>query len=67
MLNTLFIFSNDKVIPLTFPRAFPSRDVPVPKGIIEVLCLLQSFTIEDISSLFSGKTTASESIGSKTS
>ena len=46
---------------------FPSRDVPVPKGVIVVLCLLQSFTIEDISSLFSGKTTASESIGSKTS
>ena len=36
-------------MPSTLPITFPSREVPVPKGVIEVLCLLHSFTIEAVS------------------
>ena len=52
------------VIPFSFPKTLPSKDVPVPYGTTGTLCSLQSFSIFDTSSLVSGKTTAFDKIGS---
>jgi hypothetical protein len=60
----LFIFSRDIVIPFSFPRTFPSNDVPVPNGTTGILCSLHNFKILETSSLVSGKTTALDKTGS---
>ena len=62
--RTLFIFSKEIVIPFELPTAFPSKDVPVPKGTTGILLSLHIFNILDTSSLVSGKTTACERTGS---
>ena len=39
------------VIPFSFPTTLPSKDVPVPNGTTGILCLLQSVSILETSSL----------------
>ena len=62
--NILFIFSNEIVMPLELPTAFPSKEVPVPNGTTGILFSLHIFKICETSSFVSGKTTACDNTGS---
>ena len=45
-------------MPFELPTAFPSKEVPVPKGTTGILLSLHNFKIFETSSFVSGKTTA---------